>query len=423
MKTNKRGISLIVLVITIIIMIILAGAIILTLSSNGIIGKANDATKTTDLANAKQVVSLAKGEWDLVGKVEGYDTLKEYAEAKLEETGFSVGKEKAGSYHVSTKGELYRYPVIPEGFVVSNISSEQTIEEGLVIYEIPEAERNSVNWTAMDGYGSESYIDVQEKYNQFVWVPVPEINDFILRDGYYDGKLEKYVSGNLVKEPYNSNEVAEYNTMKSSVEKYGGFYIARYEAGTTEQRTNTGVGTSFKADGITPDVLVKRNIKVYNYVGWGSGNTNISGDITNEQEKDCGIGAVALARSLYPETLNKGVVSTLIYGVQWDATMNFMKDVENPNVPGKPYIQNSTGMGRPGSVGNTGLKDEYSVKNIYDMAGNVTEWCMEYRSDMRSLRGGTYDNVNTNRSASSRDHNVITYCRVFYGFRIALYIK
>ena len=45
MKSNKRGISLIVLVITIIVIVILAAAVVITLSNTGIIGKANDFTK------------------------------------------------------------------------------------------------------------------------------------------------------------------------------------------------------------------------------------------------------------------------------------------------------------------------------------------------------------------------------------------
>ena len=63
MKTrgkNKQGISLIVLVITIIVMIILAAAVILSLSSNGIIGRANEAVDKTDKA---QVQILANTIW------------------------------------------------------------------------------------------------------------------------------------------------------------------------------------------------------------------------------------------------------------------------------------------------------------------------------------------------------------------------
>ena len=59
MRRNK-GISLIVLVITIIVMIILAGSIILSLSNNGIIGKANEAVERTDI---NQVQTLAELKW------------------------------------------------------------------------------------------------------------------------------------------------------------------------------------------------------------------------------------------------------------------------------------------------------------------------------------------------------------------------
>ena len=64
-KENKRGISLIVLVITIIVMIILAAAIILSLSSSGIIGKANQAVKVTDKANLLEAANIAVAEYEL----------------------------------------------------------------------------------------------------------------------------------------------------------------------------------------------------------------------------------------------------------------------------------------------------------------------------------------------------------------------
>jgi len=62
---NKRGISLIVLVITIIVMIILASAIILSLRSSGIIGRANEAKTTSDLASKKEAASVKLAEYEL----------------------------------------------------------------------------------------------------------------------------------------------------------------------------------------------------------------------------------------------------------------------------------------------------------------------------------------------------------------------
>ena len=64
MKTinNKKAISLIVLVITIIVMIVLAGAIVLTLNNSGIIDKAQNAVDKTNEAQVKQIAQLGWAE-------------------------------------------------------------------------------------------------------------------------------------------------------------------------------------------------------------------------------------------------------------------------------------------------------------------------------------------------------------------------
>lgn len=55
----KKGISLIVLVITIIVMIIIAGAIIISLNSTNIIDKANTAVDASNESELKSAVALA----------------------------------------------------------------------------------------------------------------------------------------------------------------------------------------------------------------------------------------------------------------------------------------------------------------------------------------------------------------------------
>ena len=62
MERNKRGISLIVLVITIIVMIILAGAVIISLGNAGIIGKAQEAVDANNLKQVQQLAALAWSE-------------------------------------------------------------------------------------------------------------------------------------------------------------------------------------------------------------------------------------------------------------------------------------------------------------------------------------------------------------------------
>ena len=157
---QKKGISLIVLVITIIVMIILATAIILTLNGSGIIGKAKEAKTVSDLANAKNVVAVAKAEWDLMDKTKKEDIGKfsTYAESELSKAGFKVGGH--GGITVSDSGAINTIyidtddtqVIIPEGFTVSSVSTEQTVDTGLVI--------------------------VDKEGNEFVWVPVPEMDEF-----------------------------------------------------------------------------------------------------------------------------------------------------------------------------------------------------------------------------------------------------
>ncbi len=84
--------------------------------------------------------------------------------------------------------EKVKIPV-PKGFVVSEIATEKTIDDGLVIYEIPESQIETVDWTA--DVNKNTFLDVQENYNQFVWVPVSEPSQMygIATDGKYLGKL------------------------------------------------------------------------------------------------------------------------------------------------------------------------------------------------------------------------------------------
>ena len=135
----------------------------------------------------------------------------------------------------------------------------------------------------------------------------------------------------------------------------------------------------------------------------------------NMQETDGTTGgAIEIARNFANSNSYTSVVSTLTYGVQWDAIMEWMKSIPNQNVAGKTYIQNSTGMGWHSNNyfdGNrthqTGIDvDENKsncVNNIYDLAGNVFEWTMESKdTDNRVFRGGYYNDTGAYYPASSR---------------------
>lgn len=230
-------------------------------------------------------------------------------------------------------------------------------------------------------------------------MPVDNIDDFVREDGYDGNNLQDFVSSGKATEPNASSptEVAEYNAMYESVEKYGGFYIARYEA-SKKEINGTEIAQSIA------------NQEPWTEIIWGENN------ITPGTE-----GAVGKSRALYPEknaTLEKDAVSTLIYGVQWDATVRFLEK----NYPG--ISKNATGKGNAVSEGRvdaiikTGSNTDYAQNNIYDLCGNVFEWTMEaYEANMRLNRAAVpTDLLYRYRCAPNTDYEIL-------GFRVALYIK
>lgn len=299
------------------------------------------------------------------------------------------------------------YDIIPEKFSMSIYPNETEVENGLVIYEVD----------SLEGIDRETAMTT---YNQFVWVPVPNMDDFVRKEGYSNGKPQTFFAYSMdatATEPFSkttddgitlsatndlTGEYAEYAAMKASVEKYGGFYIARYEA---SKETVNGVETAVSKKGILP----------WADIPWGDSMVSVGTT-----------GAVAKSRTMYDETYE--VKSHLPYAVQWDAVMTFI----GKNYP--DYISDSSGAGqyRKDKDGNQisnessvkcGSNDAYERNNIYDMAGNAFEWTMEaaYKHS-RVRRGGSWAFSGYDTPVSHR--NTITPEYVHgSGFRPVLYLK
>ena len=221
-------------------------------------------------------------------------------------------------------------------------------------------------------------------------------------------------------EPYAggyATEEQEYYAMMQSVQKYNGFYIARFEAGDGEATTErTSVTVAHK-------VVSKKGSYVYNYVPWGAATNDTSAQTKNGVSNVEGV--VELSKNMYKNS--NSVVSTLCYGVQWDAIMNFVSD-ETHN------ITNSQSWGNYGTFAGsadmnymTGSNETWKAKNIYDLAGNVEEWTMEASSTgARNNRGGSFKDVGF-ESGQATSNRVLsgsaTNAENGLGFRPALYIK
>ena len=373
LRKSSKGITLIALVITIVVLLILAAVSIATLTGeNGLLTRANEAKTETEEAKEDELRRLTALE----------------AATNIENTTHtddSTGEEKTVT--------------IPAGFAVSQVEGENTIEDGLVI--------------------------IDSKGNEFVWVPVENFNEFTRE--HFGTDSQKWWTGTFVTDGLSANNMyepkadgeansSEVEKMYRSVKYKGGFYVGRYEAGTSSSDVRTDTSR------IQDSVVVKQGANVYNYIGWSN---------NNDMNIETG-GAVQKSREFAEENGYTTVESTLIYGVQWDAIMRWMKD--EPNLTGGKYVQDSTGMGWYSdnySTGNpkhqTGIDIDSNksncVKNIYDLAGNVLEWTMEsYDTSIRIYRGGSYNFSGSVFPASYRLRRNPSFSDSSVGFRVTLYL-
>ena len=366
-------------------------------------------------------------------------------------TANAVNLEDNEYMHVEEDASGDKVPV-PNGYVGSSVAGENEIDTGYVIYEGEEAVTDS------------NVADAQKNRNQYVWVPVPDISKFYGTDanGKKWGKIYTFSSSTSSgydeitgTQPYNWSEsngvmtissktnyrepdvVAKYsstgydmdsrlktlgigakttheflnqlekefNNMVASVEKYGGFYIGRYETGNINQDT---------------PVIQK-------------GNTNISSQTWYNMYKRC--------KNI--KGANTNVETGMIWGNQWDRTLMWL--IETGSKTKEQIADDSTSWGNyynatfeyVNSSGSTATKNEGSstriptgsaeytkANNIYDLAGNVRDWTMEASSTYyRVCRGGVYLGDGGNPPADARGSNSPTYSDGACGCRSALYIK
>ena len=362
MLKNKKGITLVALVVTIVVLLILAGVSInLVLGNNGIIVKAKDAE--TKSAEASQ--NDLKGMNGLVSEMEG----------ALAGSGSGNGNTGSGNNFV-TKNTEVTYPDgkvwIPEGFKVAD-DSASTVQGGVVIED-------------KDG-------------NQFVWVPVATLADY-KRTWYTE-----YDSFSSYSEALPEDE-------KTSVERYKGFYIGRYEAGDKE---STKSKTLRSSNDVTKTVTIKANQAPYNYV-------------TRTQ-------AVSLAEGFATKQGYKAKTK-LVSSYAWDTTIAFLQKVNsdygNRSAEGN---YSDTTFSYTDITGASQTKASNSqvlvptgqttpVCNIYDMGGNVYELTTESYSDTDrpcAERGGGYGGIFALGSAGDRS-NYSGYARDDVGFRLTLFM-
>ena len=384
MKKNK-GITLIALIITIIILLILVGVSVNLLIKGDLFGSAEKAVNGTNAKVEEQQTAVD----ELMGEL---DEVEKEIEEQQRQDNLPGTRVSENTKYIRDGKTAW----IPKGFTVSGIKSEQSINNGLVIYDIPEG--TTPDWSNPDS--------VKTKYNQFVWIPVEvkstdkenSIASFYRSEWTANtstggerttGLNTSFTEPNATNDTDDKTGIAkQIAELTKSIYKYGGFYIGRYEAGSETERTSSS--------GVTT-LGIKQDMYPYNYVEWGDSESSIGTT-----------GAVYLSNSLY-NTNEYGATSMLCTGACWDSMLDFIKDLnhsvtnsttwgnyknsETFEITRGAYAVFNTSNYTLGSFNNVGSKyskmkdtsillttgatERNCSKNIYDVAGNCYEWTTE----------------------------------------------
>ena len=501
MRKNNRAITLIALVITIIVLLILAGVSIAMLTGeNGILNKATTAKQKTEIAEEKEKVQLSAT--GALAKDEGREIKEEYLEEELttnigqrdvdyELTGtgpFTVKYTNSGRmYIVDTNGtveeyvpingkyydtdtdiEVGGYPVtIPGGATVSGIEGEyEKVEDGLVIY-ITNGEQIT-NWNA-DTEPNE-ILDVQENYDQFVWIPVDK-DSAIIEEGVEitgSSNTEKYKSlktyVSSIESPANgpskypmavkiTNEdgsIIYKGILYDFEEVSGAVKVTPKDYTTTTDYREPGNVNDDASNGIIEESLQEEYKTMIERVASQGGFWVGRYETTNMNSTDFTSNAVNVVKGrtkginkvtwykMYEgqkayknseqNTIlkNSSTTSSMIWGSQWDQIMIWMRELRNES-KSSYYILNSLTMGnfRTSDDNQSGLAKTgfHKVKNIYDLAGNVYDWTLEANiTGSRVIRGGYYYNADVSYTrASYRGNGDPTDSNSVAGSRATLY--
>ena len=405
---ENKGITLIALVVTIIVILILAGISVSMLTGqNGILNRASEAKEKTDTANKDEQRKLAQ------------------AEALM-----------------STEKTTYKGVTLPEGFAPTKIEGEDSIDDGLVI---------------TDGYG-----------NEYVWVEVPKADEVYQTAGlsitaFTDeeyGKIEDdlhtytsdYRNGTSYKDEYYPDSTEgwfkdekEYNDLKNkmlkSIYQNKGFWVGRYEVGYETNEEIRNGSDRYELYKTTQKPVIKANVYPYNWI------------------------RRAQAQKMASNIESGNCTSSLMFGVQWDLILKFIeeKTVKNSKDTDKEKVReniiytlntNSVNIGnysdnkwnvinsnakysiefRPCPykkeeisevILTTGASDEFSEMNIYDLAGNMWEITLERTSDENSwnnvMRGGSFAHPGNTMVANYRNIDELEKSYPSVGFRVVLY--
>ena len=405
---SKSGITLVALVVTIVVLLILAGVSLnLVIGNDGIIRRAKEAQERYRQASENEQKDLDILE-DYMNKMTG--------EGSGTGTGtvvkVNVGESATGVATINGKAGNTNNPTIPKGYTPINAGkatwgdgtsspAQSSIDNGLVIKDdnnnewvwVPVEEISKYCESVDSGVAISGSTVTTKKYTKSsIKIGREEDKTTITRglpnsdscrepaliDTTRDSDVNAKKAGFTDANDMATKMVREYETMIKSIEKYRGFYIGRYELSGTVDNPTEKTGTT-----ITD-------------TDWY--------ELYNACKKIGG-------------SDKEGIATRMIWGCQWDATCDFIsKKGEQKSITDSRKWGNCHDSMDPANKGNyeqntkgyaikknTGSNEAWKANNIYDIAGNCCEWTQEASSTgSRTFRGGSYGHKGSSTPASAR---------------------
>ncbi len=367
-KMKNKGITLIALVISIIVLLILAGVTIAALSGdNGILTRAKEAKEKTEQAQQEEEQTLSNIE------------------------------------------------NILENYKFENVNADDTNPAGAMPSDV----------TILENDANKGIVIKDKNNNEWVWVEIPKTTVFsgltidttreLTEQNYNDIKDSLVEYASIYRKSYDKNDewydgcgltskeyTTTYRLMLKNIYTYGGFWIGRYEAGIEGSIEDVSKARTEHSDiiiGTSPKAISQKDAIPYNWIYCSE--------------------AQALAKEMTPDSNH---TSNLMFGLQWNLVCKFLEikagltieeiksDSSNwgnyNNVTRTITSKKAKQEGTPWTsiteikpaetiLLSTGASEETNKMNIYDFAGNEFEWTLENSFNNESpciYRGGSCNN-------------------------------
>ena len=373
---QEKGITLIALVVTIIVLLILAGISINALAGqNGILNRAVESKEKTEVAQKDEMEKLVRMEalgcsaGDKITNPSSYGK-NSSAQATADGDGKYFALPDGATYVTGTvdtgvvvdiKGSEFVW--VPVDDVVLDTSKEAKLPKsesagtssGMTYTPMAVRVENNYEGILYKFSGSNGYLCYPNNEN-YQGRPISYREPDVVND--YDGGRSDTVGIKL------SNLTSEYNALIESVLKYKGFYVARYEAGLDENKNIVFKDASVAENKVT------------------------TADASNNETKTW----YGLYKKIKTFTTDSDkFVSSMIWGSQYDAMMNWMAK-NGKTVGNADYLKRN-------DYKITGRKPKDVINNVYDLYGCNLEWTLENDYTLyRVLRGGHSRNGDTSNT-------------------------